>query len=79
MSTSKVKKLPREFYEKTLYQLQGELVTMLSDPEGTILRTPTNVSWGGPDLCDLYIGSVVSDYVVHVRSPIPGMPLVHQR
>ena len=28
MSTSKVKKLPREFYEKTLYQLQGELVTM---------------------------------------------------
>ena len=24
----KVKKLPREFYEKTLYQLQGELVTM---------------------------------------------------
>lgn len=58
---------------------KGELVTMLSDPEGTILRTPTNVSWGGPDLCDLYIGSVVSDYVVHVRSPIPGMPLVHQR
>ena len=24
----KVKKLPREFYEKTLYRLQGELVTM---------------------------------------------------
>ena len=24
----KIKKLPREFYEKTLYQLQGELVTM---------------------------------------------------
>jgi polyphosphate kinase len=28
MSSSKVKKLPREFYEKTLLQLQGELVTM---------------------------------------------------
>jgi polyphosphate kinase 2 len=25
---AKTKKLPREFYEKTLYQLQGELVTM---------------------------------------------------
>jgi polyphosphate kinase 2 len=25
---AKAKKLPREFYEKTLYQLQGELVTM---------------------------------------------------
>jgi gluconolactonase len=33
----------------------------------------------GPDLRDLYIGSVVTDYVVHVRSPVPGMPLVHQR
>jgi hypothetical protein len=21
----------------------------------------------------------VTDYVVHVRSPVPGMPLVHQR
>jgi hypothetical protein len=28
---------------------------------------------------DLYIGSIASDYVVHARSPIPGMPLVHQR
>ena len=58
---------------------QGELITVLSDPEGSILRAPTNVSWGGPDLRDLYIGSVVTDYVVHVRSPVPGMPLVHQR
>ena len=49
------------------------------DPEGRIMRSPTNVSWGGADLCDLYIGSIASDYVVHARSPIPGMPLVHQR
>lgn len=52
---------------------------VLSDPEGRIMRSPTNVSWGGPDMRDLYIGSVVSNYVVHVRSPIPGMPLAHQR
>lgn len=58
---------------------RGELITVLSDPEGRILRTPTNVSWGGPDLRDLYIGSVVSDYVVYLRSPIPGLPMVHQR
>jgi len=57
----------------------GTVVTMLSDPEGKIMQRPTNVSWGGHDLRDLYIGSVVSDYVVHVRSPVPGMPLVHQR
>lgn len=57
----------------------GDVVTMLSDPEGRIMQRPTNVTWGGPDLRDLYIGSVVSDYVVKLRSPIPGMPLVHQR
>ncbi len=57
----------------------GEVVSMLSDPTGKMMRMPTNVSWGGPDMRDLYIGSVVSDYVVHVPSPVPGMPLVHQR
>lgn len=57
----------------------GEVVTMLSDPAGKLMKAPTNVSWGGPDLRDLYIGSVRSDYVLKVRSPIPGMPLVHQR
>ena len=57
----------------------GDVVTVLSDPDGRIMRSPTNVSWGGADLRDLYIGSITTDYVVHVRSPIPGMPLVHQR
>jgi len=57
----------------------GEMVTMLSDPEGAVMRAPTNVSWGGPDMRDLYIGSVISNYILHVRSPVPGMPLVHQR
>lgn len=57
----------------------GEVVTVLSDPEGKLMRNPTNVTWGGADLCDLYIGSVVSDYVLKLRSPVPGLPLIHQR
>ena len=57
----------------------GEVVTMISDPKGDLMRNPTNVTWGGKDMRDLYIGSVTSDYVLHLRSPIPGMPLVHQR
>jgi gluconolactonase len=40
---------------------------------------PTNVSWGGRDLRDLCIGSIRKNYVLHARSPVPGMPLVHQR
>jgi gluconolactonase len=58
---------------------QGDVVTVLSDPEGKTLRGPTNVSWGGPDMRDLYIGSVDANYVLHARSPVPGMPLAHQR
>jgi gluconolactonase len=57
----------------------GEVVTMLEDPTGTVMNHPTNVSWGGADMRDLYIGSIVTNYVLHARSPVPGMPLVHQR
>jgi gluconolactonase len=56
-----------------------EVVTLLHDPTGAVMDWPTNVSWGGPDLCDLYIGSVRKDYVLHARSPVPGLPLAHQR
>ncbi|MEE9277523.1 MAG: hypothetical protein V3V06_03840 [Dehalococcoidia bacterium] len=46
---------------------------------GETLLTPTNVSWGGDDMQDLYIGSIATDYVLKARSPAPGLPLVHQR
>lgn len=56
----------------------GDVVTVLTDPEGKLMKNPTNVTWGGKDMCDLYIGSVSTDYVLKFRSPIPGQPLVHQ-
>jgi gluconolactonase len=43
------------------------------------MNQPTNVSWGGPDMHNLYIGSIACDYVLEVRSPVAGMTLVHQR
>jgi gluconolactonase len=43
------------------------------------MRAPTNVSWGGEDMRDLYIGSIQSDYILHARSPVPGLRLFHQR
>jgi gluconolactonase len=58
---------------------RGDVVTLLEDPHGELMRQPTNVTWGGADLRDLYIGSIINDYVVHARSPVPGMPLFHQR
>lgn len=57
----------------------GEVVTMLEDPTGTVLNHPTNVSWGGSDMRDLYVGSIAVDYVLKMRSPVPGLPLIHQR
>lgn len=56
-----------------------EVVTLLHDPTGELMDWPTNVSWGGADMRDLYIGSIRKNYVLHARSPVSGMPLAHQR
>jgi gluconolactonase len=56
----------------------GEVVPVLDDPTGAILNHPTNVTWGGPDMRDLYIGSIACDYVVQARSPVPGLRMAHQ-
>ncbi len=53
--------------------------TVVHDLHGEIVNHPTNVTWGGPDLRDLYIGTIRADYVLKARSPVPGMPLIHQR
>jgi len=57
----------------------GEVVTVVHDPTGQLMDWPTNVSWGGPDLRDLYIGSIRKDYVLHAKSPVAGLALIHQR
>ncbi len=57
----------------------GEVETVVTDPEGEIMRSPTNVSWGGEGMRDPYIGSIASDYILHARSPVPGLPLYNQR
>ena len=57
----------------------GEAVTVIYDPTGEVMNHPTNVTWGGPDLKDLYIGSIRADYVVKGRSPVAGQPHIHQR
>ena len=58
---------------------EREVVTVVHDPGGAIIDHPTNVTWGGPHLTDLYVGSIRADYVLKATSPVPGMPLIHQR
>ena len=56
-----------------------DVVTLIHDPSGETVNHPTNVTWGGPDLKDLYIGSIRADYVLKARSPVAGLALIHQR
>jgi gluconolactonase len=57
----------------------GKVEVIIHDPTGDLMDWPTNVTWGGPDLRDLYIGSVRKDYVLHARCPVAGAPLAHQQ
>ena len=57
----------------------GEVSTMIHDPAGEVVNHPTNVTWGGADLKDLYIGSIRAGYVLKARSPVAGLALIHQR
>ena len=53
--------------------------TVVEDAANTVLGRPTNVSFGGSDMCDLYVGSLDRDAVLHVRVEVPGVPLPGQR
>lgn len=55
------------------------VVPVLEDPTGEMLALPTGLTWGGPRLEELYIACAARDYVVRAPSPVPGLPLVHQR
>jgi gluconolactonase len=52
--------------------------TVVEDLKGTVLGRPTNVSFGGVDLCNLYVGSLDRDAVLQTRVDIPGVALPGQ-
>ena len=57
----------------------GELLTLIHDPKGQIMKQPSNVTFGGEDMKDVYIGCLGTDHVLKLRSPVAGMKLAHQR
>ena len=57
----------------------GRLMTLIDDPEWKIMKSPANVTFGGEDMKDVYIGGLEMNYVVKLRSPVAGMKLAHQR
>lgn len=55
----------------------GNAVTIFEDPEGKAINFPTSVTFGGPDLHTVYIGSLKMNRIASFRSPIPGAPMRH--
>ena len=53
--------------------------TVVEDPTGAVLGRPSNVSFGGDDMRNLYVGSLDRDCVLHARVAVPGVKLAGQR
>ena len=53
-------------------------VTYVEDPDGTALKLPTNVAFGGPDRRTAYVGNLAGPSLPTFPVPWPGMALVHQ-
>lgn len=63
--------LDRHYYARTL---TPEL--MLAS-KGTIAPWMASLTFGGPDLRTVYLGSLMGTTIPYFRSPVPGLPLVH--
>jgi hypothetical protein len=57
----------------------GRATMVVEDRGGVLLSGPTSIAWGGQDMCDVYIGSILTPYVLKGRSSVPGLSMVHQR
>ena len=44
---------------------------------GTLARWMASVTFGGPDLRTVYLGSLMGTTIPYFRSPVPGLPMVH--
>ena len=49
-----------------------DVVTVVDDPDGDRVVSPTSIAFGGPDRRRLYVGSLAADHVVTGPSPVPG-------
>lgn len=56
---------------------QGEVRTVFDDPEGSTILFPTSITFGGPDLKTVYVGSLKMDRISVFKSPVAGLPLSH--
>jgi sugar lactone lactonase YvrE len=56
-----------------------EFFIAVHDKEGAIMKRPTNITFGGPDLKTAYLGSLAGANIPTFEAPEPGLPLIHQK
>lgn len=71
--------------EELLARLEGAIAVGAVQPldlascAGATLQLPTSITFGGPDLRTVYVGSLAMPRLPTFRSPVPGLPLSHWR
>jgi len=55
-----------------------ELVMAIEDPEGLVLRRPSNICFGWEGRKTAFIGSLEGTNIPYFRTPWPGLRLIHQ-
>jgi len=49
----------------------------MSRARGTLAPWMASITFGGPDLRTVYVGSLLGTMIPFFRSPVPGLPMVH--
>jgi gluconolactonase len=57
----------------------GKVTLFAADREGTMLASPTNVAFGGPNFDEMYFANLSRWHICRVRAGIKGQPLANQR
>jgi len=57
---------------------EGMFHIVLEDPEGAVIRQPSNICFGGQERKMAFIGSLGGESIPYFRVPYPGLRLVHQ-
>jgi gluconolactonase len=55
----------------------GQARTVFEDPQGEVIVGPTSLTFSGPDLCTVLIGSKGMDRLAAFTAPFPGQRLAH--
>jgi sugar lactone lactonase YvrE len=56
-----------------------QLEIFLEDPEGRILKNPSNICFGWENRRTAFIGSLAGSTIPHFEVPHPGLKLIHQK